>query len=45
MAASRRCDECLRIKRCKLHVEPSPLGEPHKIYTYLCATCRKELGI
>jgi hypothetical protein len=44
MAASRPCDQCGKTKRCKMHVEPSPLGEPHKIITYLCAGCARELG-
>ena len=41
---SMKCYECGKVKRCKIVVEPSPLGEPHKIISYLCAPCARELG-
>jgi hypothetical protein len=42
---SLKCHQCGKVKRCRLHVEPSPLGEPHKIITYLCGACERELNL
>ena len=42
---SMKCHQCGKVKRCRLHVEPSPLGEPHKIITYICLPCERELNL
>lgn len=39
MPASRKCEECLKIKRCIMHV----VGEA-KIITYVCRPCARKLG-
>lgn len=38
-----QCPKNARPKRVTMHVEDGPDGKP--IITYLCASCRKELGL
>lgn len=39
MAPSRPCEECSKVKRCRLHLDRD--GRP----TYMCDACAKELGL
>ena len=53
MAASMKCNECRKVKRCHLYkVRTAPEGEPEKPikgwlagdYEYLCRPCARVLG-
>lgn len=39
MSVSRRCEECGKVKRCRMHV----VGE-NKTIAYVCAPCARRLG-
>lgn len=39
MAVSRKCDECGKLARCRMHL----VGEA-KTITYVCKPCERKLG-
>ena len=42
MAVSRPCDQCGDVKRCKMYMDDTGMGEP--VPCYMCNVCAQELG-
>lgn len=45
MAVSRLCDECSKVKRCRMYaVDPTEQETSIAGHPYLCRSCARELG-